>query len=130
MHEFSIATDIAEAVSEFAQTHPGKEILKIRLQIGELTCVAAEQLKFCYESIVKETTLENSLLEIEVLPAAIKCSHCHYTGKPRYWDGALTNAVATLECPQCGLAAEATRGHECTIKAIQFLQSSTESAVF
>jgi Zn finger protein HypA/HybF involved in hydrogenase expression len=74
--------------------------------------------------------LENSTLEIEILPAAIQCPHCHYTGKPRYWDGALTNTVATLQCPQCGLTGEATTGHECVIKTIQFLQKETENAVF
>jgi hydrogenase nickel incorporation protein HypA/HybF len=130
MHEFSIATGIVEAVLEFAEANSDKKILKVRLQIGELTCVEAEQLKFCYESIVKETVLENSTLEIEILAAAVKCPHCHYEGQPRYWDGALTAAIATLQCPQCGLAAEATMGHECKIKTIQFLQSEIESATF
>jgi hydrogenase nickel incorporation protein HypA/HybF len=130
MHEFSIATGIVEAVSEFAEAHPDKKILKVRLQIGELTCVEAAQLKFCYESIVKETNLENSTLETEISPAQIKCPHCHYEGKPRYWDDALTTSVPTLQCPQCGLAAEAIAGHECSIKTIQFIQSEIESATF
>ncbi|MEP6663598.1 MAG: hydrogenase maturation nickel metallochaperone HypA [Verrucomicrobiota bacterium] len=130
MHEFSIATGIVEAVSEFAEANPDKTVLKVRLQVGELTCVEAEQLKFCYESIVQKTSLENSTLEIEITPAAILCSHCHYEGKPRYWEEALVSAIPTLQCPQCGLAAEAIAGHECAIKTVQFLQSETESANF
>jgi hydrogenase nickel incorporation protein HypA/HybF len=130
MHEFSIAANIVESISEFVEANPDKKILKVRLQIGELTCIAADQLKFCYESIVKETNLENSMLETEMVPAAVKCPHCHYEGKPRYWDGAMTTAVATLQCPQCGLAAEAIAGHECAIKTIQFLQSETAAATF
>jgi hydrogenase nickel incorporation protein HypA/HybF len=126
MHEFSIASGIVEAVSAFAEEHPDKNILKVRLQIGELTCVEADQLKFCYESIIQETNLKNSTLETEILPAAIQCSHCGYAGRPRYWNEAQTVPVPTLQCPQCSLAAEATAGHECLIKTIQFLQTEPE----
>jgi hydrogenase nickel incorporation protein HypA/HybF len=130
MHEFSIATDIVEAVSQFAEAHPDKKILKVRLQVGELTCVEADQLKFCYESIVKETNLENSALEIENVSARVKCPHCDYKGAPRYWDEAVTTAIPTLQCPQCGQAAEAIAGHECAIKTVQFLQSEIADAPF
>jgi hydrogenase nickel incorporation protein HypA/HybF len=130
MHEFSIATGIVEAVAEFAEANPDKTVVRVRLQVGELTCVEADQLKFCYESIVQKTNLADSTLEIEITPAAIKCSHCHYEGKPHYWDDALTTAIPTLQCPQCGFAAEATAGHECAIKTVQFLQAETADATF
>jgi hydrogenase nickel incorporation protein HypA/HybF len=130
MHEFSIAANIVESVSEFAETNPDKKILKVRLEIGEMTCVEADQLKFCYDSIVKQTNLENSVLEIEIVPAKVKCSHCNYDGAPRYWDEAVTTAIPTLQCPQCSQAAEAVAGHECAIKTVQFLQSETADAIF
>jgi hydrogenase nickel incorporation protein HypA/HybF len=130
MHEFSIAAGIVEAVSEFAEANPDKTVVKVRLRVGELTCVEEDQLKFCYESIVQDTNLADSKLEIEITPAAIMCLHCRYEGKPRYWDDALTTSIPTLQCPQCGLAAEATAGHECAIKTVQFLQAETEGVTF
>ena len=128
MHEFSIAAEIMETISEFAAAHPDKKVLEVRLQIGELTCVEPGQLKFCYESIVKGTSLENSALKIETRTATIKCPHCNYEGPPRRWSEALTVSVPTLQCPQCGHAAEAVAGHECTIKSIRFFQPEIENA--
>ena len=122
MHEFSLATQIVESVLEFVQAHPAGEVLKVRLQIGELTCVEAEQLRFCFNSIAERTPLENALLEIEPVSARIRCPHCRYQGAPRYWENALAGArIPTLECPECGQAARAIQGHDCEIKSIQFV---------
>ena len=121
MHELSIASAMVESVLEFAETPPAKKVLKVLLQIGELTCIEPEQLRFSYVAITKETVLEDSALEIEETSATVACSHCGYEGRPKYWDGALAGArIATLQCPRCGKAAEATQGHECTIKTIRY----------
>ncbi len=48
MHELSIASTLVESVLEFANTPPPKKVLKVLLQIGELTCVEPDQLSFCY----------------------------------------------------------------------------------
>jgi hydrogenase nickel incorporation protein HypA/HybF len=122
MHELSIASSIVESVLEFAGTPPVKKVVKVLLQIGELTCVEAEQLRFSYTVITKETPLEASSLEIEHMGALVACSHCGYEGRPKYWDDALADRrIATLQCPECGQAAEATQGHECTIKTIRYV---------
>lgn len=92
------------------------------MQIGELTCVEPEQLKFSYMAITRETPLEDSTLEIEETEARVACAHCGYEGKPKYWDDALADTlIATLQCPNCGKATEATQGHECTIKTIRYV---------
>jgi|ERR1041385_1549623 hydrogenase nickel incorporation protein HypA/HybF len=122
MHELSIAASIVESVLDFVNERQVSEVRTVRLAVGELTCVQDEQLRFCYESLVKETPIEASALEIERLPAVVKCPHCQYEGPPRYWDEALSaQAVPTLQCPQCGKAAQAVRGHECAIRSIQYV---------
>jgi len=111
-----------ESVLEFAEGPPSRTVLKVLLQIGELTCIEPEQLHFSYTAITKETVLEASTLEIEETEALVVCSHCNYEGRPKYWEGALADMrVATLQCPQCGKAAEAIQGHECTIKTIRYV---------
>jgi hydrogenase nickel incorporation protein HypA/HybF len=123
MHELSIAATLVESVLEFAEAHGGPRIVTVRITIGELTCIEADQLSFCYESVTQETALEGSKLEIEVMPALVRCAHCDYEGRPKYWDDALAGSpVATLQCPKCGKAAEATQGHECAIKSVQYVQ--------
>ena len=60
MHEFSIAAEMVDCVREFSRAHPDVEVLSVRVQIEELTCIEPEQLGFCYESITRKTPLEGS----------------------------------------------------------------------
>jgi len=124
MHEFSIASSLVESVVDFAATPPPKKVLRVLLQVGELTCLEPDQLQFCYASIIPETAIAGSTLEIERVPAEVKCPHCHYAGPPKYWDDAQAAArVATLQCPACGHATETTRGHDCTIRNVRYVES-------
>lgn len=121
MHELSIAASIVENVLGFAETHPVGRIVRVRLAVGELTCIHFEQLKFCYESVTRDTALQDSELEIETIPARVNCSRCNYDGPPKYWMDSLSDTpVPTLQCPECGGAAEAGQGHECAIQTIQY----------
>ena len=60
MHELSIASSLVESVLDFASTPPPKKVLKVLLQVGELTCVEPDQLQFCYSSIIPETAISDS----------------------------------------------------------------------
>jgi hydrogenase nickel incorporation protein HypA/HybF len=121
MHELSMAATIMEDVLAYAETRGISKVLSVRLAIGELTCVQAEQLKFCYESVTRETRLQDSELQIEAISARVKCSQCEYEGPPKYWmDSLAENPVATLQCPDCGSVTEAVQGHECAIRTIQY----------
>ncbi len=124
MHEFSIACGLVEKLLQFAGENPDKKIVEVRLEVGELSQIEEEQLRFSYSSIITGTPLEGSTLQIEEVEAEVECSYCHYHGQPKYWDGALSGIpVATLECPQCGKVAIAVGGQECAIKSVKFLQS-------
>jgi hydrogenase nickel incorporation protein HypA/HybF len=121
MHEFSIATAVAEKVTAFAVERSPIRVLKVRLAVGELTCIQAEQLSFCYSAIVPESIIHESTLEIEPVSTVVSCPQCGYTGAPKYWDEAQwRQPIPTLACPQCGAAAEAIQGHECSIRTIQY----------
>jgi hydrogenase nickel incorporation protein HypA/HybF len=125
MHEFSIASGVVEAVLAFAEARGLRQIVEVRMVVGELACVETEQLRFCFQSITKDSALENAALEIESAEAVVHCAHCGYEGPPKYWEEAQLNAFfPTLECPGCGRAAEATAGHECAIKSIRYQRDS------
>jgi len=123
MHELSIASSLVESVLNIVNAPPKKKIMRVLLQIGELTCIEPEQLQFCYTAVTKDTAIEGATLEIERVPAMVACPQCGYAGAPKYWEDALAAAaVATLECPSCGKAAEATQGHDCTIRTIRYVE--------
>jgi len=125
MHELSIASGLVEKLLDFAEKNPDKKIVEVRLAVGELSHIEHEQMRFCYQAITSETSLEGSTLEIEKIEAMVKCPHCSYRGRPKYWDGALSGIpVATLECPSCGKATEATDGKECAIKSLRCTEIS------
>ncbi|HEV2094875.1 MAG TPA: hydrogenase maturation nickel metallochaperone HypA [Chthoniobacterales bacterium] len=125
MHELSIASGLVEKLLDFSDKNPDKKIIEVRLAVGELSHIEHEQLRFCYEAITAETPLEGSALEIEKIDAMVKCPQCSYRGRPKYWDGALSGIpVATLECPSCGKATEATDGQECAIRSVRFMETN------
>jgi hydrogenase nickel incorporation protein HypA/HybF len=125
MHELSIASGLVEKLLQFADENPDKKIVEVRLAVGELSHIAEEQLRFCYEAITAETSFEGSKLEVEKVDAMVSCPHCSYRGRPKYWDGALSGIpVATLECPQCRKAAEPVEGKECAIKSVRFMETN------
>jgi hydrogenase nickel incorporation protein HypA/HybF len=102
--------------------HEVKKVLKVRLAVGELSHVEADQLCFCYTAITQETAIENSALEIERVAAVVECPSCSYRGRPKYWEDALAAApIPTLECPNCRGAVEPVEGNDCAIKTIQFV---------
>jgi hydrogenase nickel incorporation protein HypA/HybF len=130
MHELSIASAVVDSVLEFVAERSVKRVLTVRLAVGELSHVEEEQLRFCYMAITQETPMQDSALEIEKVPAMVRCSHCEYSGRPKYWDDALSVApIPTLECPNCGGAAEAVEGNDCAIKSIRFATEENDLAI-
>jgi len=128
MHEFSIASGIVDTVLTFAEANGIGKIVEVRMLVGELTCVDAEQLKFCFSAITNDSALEGAALQIDTADAAVRCPHCGYEGPPKYWEGALSAAfLPTLECPDCGRAAEPSAGHDCSIKSIRYVRDSDPS---
>ncbi len=84
--------------------------------------VESEQMRFCYTAMTRETAIEGSVLEIEPVQAMVKCPHCSFRGRPKYWEDALSfGPIPTLQCPECGKAAEPMQGNECAIKSIKYV---------
>ncbi|HZC35810.1 MAG TPA: hydrogenase maturation nickel metallochaperone HypA [Chthoniobacterales bacterium] len=130
MHELSIASAIVESVLEFVSARPVKRVLAVRLAIGELSHIEADQLRFCYTAITEQTPIQDSNLEIETVEAVVRCERCSYSGRPKYWDDALSaGPILTLQCPNCGAAVEAIEGDDCAIKSIRFAVENDGSAI-
>ena len=103
MHELSV---ISALIDELLRRLEGHDILRVdsvTIQVGELTFLSEESLKFGYETLSEGTALAGSKLKIERLPANIQCERCGYKG-PFDKSGAdphLHFLLPSFECPKC-----------------------------
>ncbi len=61
MHELGIVTQVVEIAAE--RTH-GAKVKRLVLEIGRLSMVVPDSLRFCFDLATADTTLEHALLEI------------------------------------------------------------------
>ena len=55
---------------------PGTPITGVRLEIGALSGVVADSIRFCFDLATEGTTLEGARLEITEPPARCQCRTC------------------------------------------------------
>ena len=122
MHEFSMTTQIVEAILREAKKHNAKSVVEVHLDIGKLTFLGLEQVRFSYEVLVEGTIMEGSKLYIEEKDGIVKCNSCGYEGDFKYEDDPMYHIpTPTLHCPKCGETVEIVGGRECTIRDIKLL---------
>ena len=73
MHELGITRSVVAICSERAA---GAQVKRVTLEIGKLSAVLPESVRFCYDICAKGTTLEGSVLEIIEVPGAAICRDC------------------------------------------------------
>lgn len=118
MHEFSVMTQIVDAVMKEAERHKAKMIREVILEIGELTFLNNEQMVFAYEILSRNTLLEGSKLTIKKRRAKVSCNNCSYNGLPKQFT-AMHAIIPVLRCPKCNSQIRITAGKECLIKEIK-----------
>ena len=110
MHELGIIAEVVRIVENLAREQQLKTVETLVLQIGELSSVVPYYVEQCYPAAVYGTMLENTRLEIEVLPGNGRCRSC----------GTVFNVLENHKiCPGCGGTAwELLGGREFMIKQI------------
>ena len=73
MHELAIMESVIETISERAGDQP---VATVRLEVGRLTGVVPNALRFCFEVCARGTTLERATLEIAEIPGRARCARC------------------------------------------------------
>ncbi|ASQ90866.1 hydrogenase maturation nickel metallochaperone HypA [Prosthecochloris sp. GSB1] len=76
MHEMSIAMSIVDAVEERARQERAEIITAVELDVGKLSGVEVDSLRFCFSAAVKNSMLEEATLAIRVIQPEGKCSDC------------------------------------------------------
>ena len=73
MHELAIAQDMVDAVLDRL---PDAPIAEVRLTVGQLSGIAADALRFCFELVTADTALEGAHLFIDEPAGAARCDAC------------------------------------------------------
>lgn len=76
MHELGITRNVVAICSE--QAH-GAPVRRVTLEVGKLSAVLPEALRFCFDVCAKGTPLEGATLEIVEVPGAAVCEDCGAT---------------------------------------------------
>jgi len=107
MHELSIALRVVEHVSE--SVGPAR-VLRLVLEVGALTAVVPDAIRFCFESCARDTRCENATLDIVVVPGRGQCLSC-----------AALRDVPELAAPcGCGsLDVQITQGQELRVREVE-----------
>jgi len=93
MHELGIVMEIVRVVDELAKEQGITVVEAIVLQIGELSPVVPKYIEECYPAAVDGTFMENTKLEIEIMPGNGICKDCETVFN------VLKNSG---KCPRCG----------------------------
>lgn len=93
MHEMSLAESVREIVEDTARAHGAQRVAAVRLEIGRLSQVEVEAMRFAFEVVMRGSLAESARLEIVESEGSAWCMQCAQgVGIAQRGDG----------CPQCG----------------------------
>ena len=112
MHELSICRSIVDIVNRNAA---GREVRAVHLQVGQLRQIVPDTLVYCWSLVNDGTLLAGSTLEVESIPAAIRCRSCAAT---------TTISAPVLVCGSCsGADVEIITGEEFLLTTLDLAEA-------
>jgi len=107
MHELSITQTVVTMVT---QRMRDTRVCRIRLEVGQLSGLVPDAVRFCFEMVAAGTTCEGATLEIDEPPGKAACRTC----------GAAFETGEVLPLCDCGSAdVEVQGGQELRIREVE-----------
>ncbi|MEA5532674.1 hydrogenase maturation nickel metallochaperone HypA [Crocosphaera sp. XPORK-15E] len=108
MHELGITQNIVAIVTEQAR---GASVKRVTLEIGQLSAIMPDSIRFCFDICCQDTILEGATLDIIEVAGKGKCRHCGA-------EVALSQPFG--KCDRCGSKElEIIQGQELQIKEME-----------
>ena len=96
---------------ETAQSSGASRVHGLRLQVGTMSGVVPDALRFAFDLVCQGTIAEGATLEIESVPAACWCGTCQAEFECEDF---------VNECPRCqALSGELRRGRELALASVE-----------
>ncbi len=111
MHEMSLAEGVLQLVEDTARREKAQRVKLVVLEIGRLSSVQPEALRFCFDAVTRSSIAQDAVLDIVDVPGAGWCMQCAATVPMDELYGA---------CPTCGShQVQPTGGTEMRVKEIE-----------
>src|SRR6267142_6480830 len=107
MHELAIMESVVDAVTERVGD---VKVVRVLLEIGKLSGVVPDALRFCFDLATAETPLEGAALEIVEIPGRARCLQC-------FADVDLEDQIALCVCGSANL--DFLSGQELRIREVE-----------
>jgi len=111
MHEMSLCEGIIQIIEDEARRRSFSTVKVVRLEIGALSHVEPDALKFCFEAVAARSIAAGAVLEIVETPGVAWCMACSKSVeiKQRY-----------EPCPSCGnYQLQVTDGEEMRVTELE-----------
>lgn len=107
MHELSLLENVREILESHARSQNFIKVTKVTLEIGKLSCVEPEALRFGFDVVMKGSLAENAELILTELDGIGFCQSCgQNTTMEQLYDA----------CAHCGKPLAVVQGMEMKIK--------------
>jgi hydrogenase nickel incorporation protein HypA/HybF len=93
MHEMSLAEGVLQIIEDSAKQQSFARVKTVWLEIGQLSSVEPEAMRFCFDAVVRGSLAEGAKLEIVIVDGGGQCFNCGQTVKL---------AAVYDACPACG----------------------------
>lgn len=111
MHEMSLAEGVLQLIEDAAREQKFEKVTAVWLEIGQLSGVEVEAMKFCFDAVIRDSIADGARLEIIALPGTGWCMACSRT---------VPMAEVFGECPHCGgHQMQVTGGTEMRVKELE-----------
>ena len=111
MHEMSLAEAMIQLMEDNSRTQQYSKVHLVHLQIGRLSHVEAEAMRFCFEAVAEGTLAEGAELKISEVAGMGRCMGC---------EKSIEYQALYDPCPFCGdYRVQVTAGNEMLIKEME-----------
>jgi hydrogenase nickel incorporation protein HypA/HybF len=111
MHEMALCESVLQIVEATARRHGAARVKTVRLEIGELSHVEPEAMRFSFQVVTRQSIAADATLEIDHVPGSAWCMQC---------SAVVAIARRGEGCPTCGsYQLQVTGGEELRVKDIE-----------
>ncbi|MDH2916133.1 MAG: hydrogenase maturation nickel metallochaperone HypA [Gallionella sp.] len=76
MHEMSLAESALDVIKDASGKQGFKRVKTVWLEIGKLSCVEKDAMRFCFDAVIKDSLAEGAKLEIVETEGQGRCTQC------------------------------------------------------